>query len=395
MNYAQLYTSAKKAIVESLISLWVPAKSDVQKYLQRLLTDEEPLIAEPVFQSIFPWESSNHTFAEHSSVLRLLDDNFVSALSNSAICNEYTFPRERFPYKHQTSCWQGMLASKPKTMVVTSGTGSGKTECFMIPVLQDIMRRNEKNAVQAIFLYPLNALMKSQQQRMDAWCRAIPGEVTYAIYNGDTEEKIPQSKIEDYFPQLCSRQQIRQTPPQVLFTNPTMLNYMLVRKEDKPILEQSKGKLRWILLDEAHSYAGSSAAELALQLRRVLDAFDVTLDQVNFAVTSATVGDPNDIGAQDKLRSFVSQLTGKPKDDIVIIGGQRVIPQLDVYVAKQKIDEINQIFGTKISIKDINNIRKSLNDASVLTLNSIVSQLVSSKKRLSTETSLSLLDKLG
>ena len=395
MNYAQLYTSAKKAIVESLISLWVPAKSDVQKYLQRLLTDEEPLIAEPVFQSIFPWESSNHTFAEHSSVLRLLDDNFVSALSNSAICNEYTFPRERFPYKHQTSCWQGMLASKPKTMVVTSGTGSGKTECFMIPVLQDIMRRNEKNAVQAIFLYPLNALMKSQQQRMDAWCKAIPGEVTYAIYNGDTEEKIPQSKIEDYFPQLCSRQQIRQTPPQVLFTNPTMLNYMLVRKEDKPILEQSKGKLRWILLDEAHSYTGSSAAELALQLRRVLDAFDVTLDQVNFAVTSATVGDPNDIGAQDKLRSFVSQLTGKPKDDIVIIGGQRVIPQLDVYVAKQKIDEINQIFGTKISIKDINNIRKSLNDASVLTLNSIVSQLVSSKKRLSTETSLSLLDKLG
>lgn len=179
MNYAQLYTSAKKAIVESLISLWVPAKSDIQKYLQRLLTDEEPLIAEPIFQSIFPWESSNHTFAEHSSVLRLLDDNFVSALSNSAICNEYTFPRERFPYKHQTSCWQGMLASKPKTMAVTSGTGSGKTECFMIPVLQDIMRRNEKNAVQAIFLYPLNALMKSQQQRMDAWCRAIPGEVTY------------------------------------------------------------------------------------------------------------------------------------------------------------------------------------------------------------------------
>ena len=257
-------------------------------------------------------------------------------------------------------------------MVVTSGTGSGKTECFMIPVLQDIMQRNEKNAVQAIFLYQLNALKKSQQQRMDAWCRAIPGKITYAIYNGDTEEKIPQSKVEDYYPQLCSRQQIRQTPPQILFTNPTMLNYMLVRKEDKPILEQSKGKLRWILLDEAHSYTGSSAAELALQLRRVLDAFGVTLDQVNFAITSATVGNANDIGAQDKLRSFVSQLTGKSKEEIVIIGGQRIIPQLDANIAKQKIDEVNNELGTKISLKDINNIRKNLNEASVLTLNSII-----------------------
>jgi len=395
MNYAQLYTSANKAIIESLISLWVPAKRDVQKYLQRLLIEEEPLIAEPVFQSIFPWESSVYTFAEHSSKLRLLDDKFVSALSSSTICNEYAFPLDRFPYKHQTACWQGMLSNKPKTMVVTSGTGSGKTECFMIPVLQDIMRRNEKNAVQAIFLYPLNALMKSQQQRMDAWFRAIPGEITYAIYNGDTEEKIPQSKIEDYFPQLCSRQQIRQTPPQVLFTNPTMLNYMLVRKEDKPILKQSKGKLRWILLDEAHSYTGSSAAELALQLRRVLDAFDVTLDQVNFAITSATVGDSNDINAQDKLRSFVSQLTGKSKDDIVIIGGQRVIPQLDANVAKQKLDEINQEFETKISIKDINNIRKNLNEVSVLTLSNIINQLVPQRKRLSIESSLSLVDRLG
>lgn len=105
MNYAQLYTSAKKTIVESLISLWVPAQSDIQKYLHRLLTDEEPLITEPVFQSIFPWESSNNTFAEHSSKLRLLDESFVNALSNDSICNEYSFPKDRYPYKHQTACW--------------------------------------------------------------------------------------------------------------------------------------------------------------------------------------------------------------------------------------------------------------------------------------------------
>lgn len=215
-----------------------------------------------------------------------------------------------------------MLSGEGKTIVVTSGTGSGKTECFMIPVLQDIANRNEKDCVQAIFLYPLNALMKSQQKRIHAWCNALPNKITYAIYNGDTEKnRRTVNFTSKFFPQLVTRPQIRETPPQVLFTNPTMLNYMLVRAEDKAILEKSKGKLKWILLDEAHTYTGSSAAELSLQLRRVLDAFGVTIDQVNFAVTSATIGDEDDPAAEQKLKTFVSQLTGKPAESIVVIGG--------------------------------------------------------------------------
>lgn len=123
-----------------------------------------------------------------------------------------------------------MLSGEDKTIVVTSGTGSGKTECFMIPVLQDIANRNEKDCVQAIFLYPLNALMKSQQKRIHAWCNALPNKITYAIYNGDTEKsKKNKNFTEQYYPQLITRPQIRETPPQILFTNPTMLNYMLVR----------------------------------------------------------------------------------------------------------------------------------------------------------------------
>ena len=105
--------------------------------------------------------------------------------------------------------------------------------------------------------------MKSQQKRIHAWCNALPNKVTYAIYNGDTEKsKRTESFTSKFFPQLVTRPQIRETPPQVLFTNPTMLNYMLVRAEDKAILEKSQGKLKWILLDEAHTYTGSSAAEL-------------------------------------------------------------------------------------------------------------------------------------
>ena len=73
-----------------------------------------------------------------------------------------------------------------------------------------------------------------------------------------------------------------------------MLEYMLVRLEDKPIIDQSKGLLRWIVLDEAHTYQGSRSAEIALLLRRVLHAFDVDPSQVRFVATSATIGDESD-----------------------------------------------------------------------------------------------------
>lgn len=363
--------------------------------MRKILTEDEPLLAEPVFQSIFPWEEGRETFGEHSSKLGILTPQFVEALSSENVAEDLRFPRDRHPYKHQTKSWQTMLSGKGKTIVVTSGTGSGKTECFMIPVLQDIAQRNEKGSVQAIFLYPLNALMKSQQKRIHAWCDAIPGKVTYAIYNGDTEKsKRAQSYTEQFYPQLITRPQIRQAPPQVLFTNPTMLNYMLVRAEDKEILEKSKGKLKWILLDEAHTYTGSAASELALQLRRVLDAFDVTIDQVNFAVTSATMGDEKDPATEIKLKRFVAQLTGKSLDSIVVIGGKRVIPEMDRAKAQDAINAVNREFSTNITLEAIERLRAKLNSKPVLTTNEIA-KLLDTKIAKSRIESLRLIDVLG
>lgn len=393
MNYKDFYTSSRIALVESLSSMWLPGRIREQRYMKWLLSENEPLLAQPVFQSIFPWESGPDTFEEHASKLGILDAGFVKALSDAE--KEYAFPLDRHPYKHQTRSWKGMLSPKRKTIVVTSGTGSGKTECFMIPVLQDIYRRAEKNCVQAIFLYPLNALMKSQQQRIDAWCRALPGKVTYAIYNGDTEkDSLPVSKTEPAFPQLITRPQIRQTPPQILFTNPTMLNYMLVRKDDRTILEQSQGKLRWILLDEAHTYTGSSAAELSLQLRRVLDAFGVSIDDVNFAVTSATIGDKGSNESFDRLKTFVANLTGKDIGSIEIIDGHRIIPELDEYTASEHINDINKKFSTRITYTDILRLRTRLNNSASLDISDI-SKLLPGSSSKSTEDMLEIMDALG
>lgn len=369
MNYSKFYTKAREQLINSMVNLWVRGLSKEQDYLRQLLENEEPLLAEPVFQSIFPWESSEHTFAEHASKLRVLKPEFVEALSGNNVDSEQRFPEDRRPYKHQTESWKAMLGEEGKTIVVTSGTGSGKTECFMVPVLQDLVNQNEKEAIQAIFLYPLNALMDSQRKRVAAWCKALNPQVTFAIYNGDTEEIYKKQEDKVAFPELISREAIRETPPQILFTNPTMLNYMLLRNKDRPILEKSQGQLRWILLDEAHTYTGSAAAELALQLRRVLQAFNVTVDEVNFAVTSATMGDSED--AQSRLKTFVSQLTGKQPKDIVIIGGKRIIPQLNEKKAQECLKKINDDLNTSINLEQVRNMREKLNSEAAVSLHEL------------------------
>ena len=370
MNYLDFYTKAREQLINSMVNLWVRGLSKEQEYLRRLLENEEPLLAEPVFQSIFPWESSEHTFAEHASTLSVLKPEFVKALSGNEVDSEQRFPKDRRPYKHQTESWKAMLGeAKGKTIVVTSGTGSGKTECFMVPVLQDLVNQNKKDAVQAIFLYPLNALMDSQRKRVAAWCKALSPQVTFAIYNGDTKESSNNQEDRDASPELISRDAIRDTPPQILFTNPTMLNYMLLRNKDRTILEKSEGKLRWILLDEAHTYTGSAAAELALQLRRVLQAFNVTVDKVNFAVTSATMGDTAE--DQSRLKTFVSQLTGKQPEDIVIIGGQRIIHQLNEKKAQDRLDKINKDLKTSINLEQVEKMREKLNRKAAVPLHEL------------------------
>ena len=390
MNYSSFYKNANRTMINTLVSMWASGHQKEQECLRELLEVKEHLIAEPVFQTIFPWELSNSTFQEHASNLNILDDDFVNALSSiDGDANEFAFSADRYPYKHQSESWKAMLCDH-KTIAVTTGTGSGKTECFIIPVLQDLYRQKQAgkgDGIQAIFLYPLNALMKNQRERIHAWCDSLPQKLEYAIYNGDMEET---GRTTVAYPQICTREDMRNRVPQILFTNPTMLNYMMVRAKDQGMLDRSKGMLRWIILDEAHTYSGSSATELALQIRRVLDAFGVTVDQVNFAVTSATMGGVN---AVKKLTDVVSQLTGKNVNDIVVINGERVIPGMDQQVLDLKLAELNAKYHSHIDAKMILDLRKKLNDSPALSASDITASLNLNIKEL--EQKLKLIDFLA
>lgn len=321
IKFKKIYSEIQDRLKDSILSLWATGDGQFQKYLLDLF-EEEKLLAEPVFQNTFPWTPAKESFGDLSN---LFDTNFINKLNK--IKGEYEFPKNRNPYVHQIKSWEVLLNEK-KSIAVTTGTGSGKTECFMLPVLQDLYENCQNEiGIRAIFLYPLNALIGSQKKRMDAWVKALDG-LTYAVYNGNTDEDSTANKRRDKLPELISRKQIRETPPQILFTNPSMLEYILVRDKDVPLLDNSKGKLRWILLDEAHTLVGSAASEMALLIRRVVDAFDVDIKDLRFAITSATVG--SGVEAEKSLKAFMANLCGIDKNQIEVISGKRefkVLPE--------------------------------------------------------------------
>ena len=332
MNFQEFYHKTENRLTDAILSLWATGDKEMQDYFKYILS-KEPIMADAIFQNTFPWEQVGITFEETTDVFQQKFINALDAIKDK----DFKFPKDRKPYKHQLESWQ-VLLKQQKSIAVTTGTGSGKTECFMLPVLHDIYEncRNQQG-VNAIFLYPLNALIASQRKRMHAWSSALNG-VKYALLTGDTPNKANQTEKNNALPQLLSREQIRETPPQVLFTNPTMLEYMLVRNADVPIIEKSQGKLRWILLDEAHTLTGSKAAEMALLIRRAVVAFGVDIENVRFAITSATVG----TGNTDILKKFMADLCGISTDQIEVIQGKRVNNQISDQDIPHLSDELTQ-----------------------------------------------------
>lgn len=306
--------------------------------LNRLIGDElrqDPgetgsLLGDPVFEHAFGWQQAEPTFEQLEG--NLLCAELLNALDNAGA--DQRMARQWHPYKHQLAAWQTLLDENWRSTLITSGTGSGKTECFLIPILEDMLRESEQSGrqrlcgIRALFLYPLNALINSQKERLSAWMRPFDGRLRFALYKGDMPEQRKLSAASNSPEEVPDRRRLRSDTPPLLVTNATMLEYMLVRGNDAPIIENSRGTLRWIVLDEAHSYMGSHAAEIALLLRRVMLAFEVDPANVRFIATSATIGD-NSEESERKLRQFLADLAGVSTDQVQVIRGHRVITQLE------------------------------------------------------------------
>ena len=153
------------------------------------------------------------------------------------------------------------LGAESESFVVTTGTGSGKSLCFFIPIVSHVLaarRTSAKRRTHAIVVYPMNALANSQIDELTKFIDRVPGErpVTFARYTGQEDRG--------------ERKQIADEPPDILLTNFMMLELLMTRQEeiDRRVVGNCAG-LRFLVLDELHTYRGRQGADVALLVRRV------------------------------------------------------------------------------------------------------------------------------
>ncbi|MDA3778896.1 MAG: DEAD/DEAH box helicase, partial [Bacteroidales bacterium] len=215
------------------------------------------------------------------------------------------------PYQHQIEAWD--IINSGKDCVVSTGTGSGKTESFLFPIIDKCLSSNNKN-INSIIIYPLKALANDQGQRVGKLLDEVNGKfgttLTYAIFDGDTPEsesdrkkggaRIPSGNKSE----ICTREEIFQNPPNILLTNYVMLERIILQTKYSRLLQSMHPEI--ITLDELHYYRGSQGIDVSLLLRR----FSYLLNKINgvkdiqWIGTSATLGDKN----SKEIYDFLSRL---------------------------------------------------------------------------------------
>lgn len=203
-----------------------------------------------------PWISLNPSFAIGGSV----DELAESGLLTRQTADLFRLPGADVPlslYEHQVEAIQA--ARQGASYVLTTGTGSGKSLAYIIPIVDFVLRHPERTGIKAIIVYPMNALANSQREELAKFLgNASQGEVTYARYTGQEQDE--------------ERERILADPPDILLTNYVMLELLLTRPNERRKLIGAASGLQFLVLDELHTYRGRQGADVAMLVRRVRQA---------------------------------------------------------------------------------------------------------------------------
>ena len=233
---------------------------------------------------------------------------------------------ERIEFQFHQHQYDAILtASEGNNYILTTGTGSGKSLAYIVPIVDHVLRRGSGKGIQAIIVYPMNALANSQSGELSKFlCDGYPdgqGPVTFARYTG-------QEKFEE-------RQRIIANPPDILLTNYVMLELMMTRPRERTLIEQSRG-LRFLVLDELHTYRGRQGADVALLIRRVRERLEEG-QPIQCVGTSATLASEGTFEEQRrKVAEVGTQLFGAPVAPEQVIGEtlRRSTPEPDLLDAR-------------------------------------------------------------
>lgn len=239
---------------------------------------------------------------------------------------------------HQHQHQSILAAAAGKNYLVSTGTSSGKSFCFFIPIVDQCLRLRGTKGIKAIVVYPMNALANSQYWNMAARLHGTGiriGKYTGQTERTDSEAAATYRKIhgrdEPFDSEVLSREEMMANPPDILITNYKMLEYMLVRPKDRAMLNPDYAEaLQFIVLDEAHTYEGRRGADVAMLIRRVKRRMKAK-GRVRCVATSATLVKTADEDHEFReVSTFFQQLFGESVDrDAYIKEEEEPLPDIE------------------------------------------------------------------
>jgi Lhr-like helicase len=246
-----LHEAALRDYRDFVRSFLLIADERAQAFVDQALEQEEHLWPEPLVQL-------SPSYAAGASLEELAHEGIIDRETARIFCHPDGRPLHL--YRHQEEAIRKVLYGE--SIIVTSGTGSGKSLCYFLPIVESLIRNPDTgNRVAALVVYPMNALVNSQFQALrdlkeryeQSRGRSFP--VTFAKYTGETSD--------------ADREEMRKSPPQILLTNYVMAELLLVRPEDQRFLDRVGGGLRFLVFDELHTYRGRQGADVAMLVRRL------------------------------------------------------------------------------------------------------------------------------
>ena len=347
-------------------------EDDYLSYLQSILEVKDSDLTKKAYNTLKESKFVKGPFLE--ATLPFVKGKTISNLINEKVaCEEFNKIKkdieiDRALYLHQEKAFR-KVAIERRNIIVATGTGSGKTECFMYPIFNELMLQKKTGSlddgVRALLLYPMNALANDQMKRLRGLLTNYP-DITFGRYTGETLEREKDAMeayrnkkeleiksknrsamggidytdrdLEPLKNERISRESMRRNPPHILLTNYAMLEYLLIRPEDTIFFDGACAKKwRFIVLDEAHTYKGANGTEIALLLRRLKERVcENKKNIIQCIATSATLGNKD---AFPDLAAFATNIFDEKFEVDDIITSERQKRNINSDMRKYTIDE--------------------------------------------------------
>lgn len=269
---------------------------NLNSQLKNLLEETDKFSKGPIIEATPPYKKG-------CTINDLIDEGTLT--HDFSKFNSSVLPLERSLYLHQEKAIRKVCKDN-KNVIVATGTGSGKTESFMIPILNELIKEKEQGVlnpgVRALLLYPMNALANDQMKRLRMLLEN-ESEITFGIYTGETEnyednafdKHVRMHGEEPLSNELISRDKMKESPPHILLTNYAMLEYLMLRPEDSVFFDgEYSDNWKFIVIDEAHTYTGAKGIEMSMLLARLKSTIGIPKGSLRCILTSASLGSGKD-----------------------------------------------------------------------------------------------------